>query len=515
MLNKLDFKQIKERGSDVTIVMQQIENFKNGFPFAILQRPATIDDGIILFSDKEVNELVSYYNNHSGNCNIIKLVPASGAASRMFQTLYNFMENATCPEKEYELLQMDQSFNSVFNFIRSIKDFAFYHDLKNVLLDNNISLENKLGKNEFSLIIDYLLNDKGLGYGKLPKGLLKFHSYESNARMAFEEHIVEAAAYGTSTNKVASIHFTVSPEHLDRFKSNAEKVQQEYEKQFGINLQISFSLQKTSTDTIAVDMDNNPFRENGALIFRPGGHGALIENLNELNADIIFIKNIDNIVPDRLKASTIQYKKAIGGLLLMLQTSAFGFMQELEKEITEERCNQIAEFCQKNLNINLTRDFYDFTKDKKKEFLLHYLNRPIRVCGMVKNEGEPGGGPFWVMNSKGEIGLQIVESSQVDTKNPEQDGILKSSTHFNPVDLVCGIKDYKGYPFDLHKFIDPETGFISIKSKDGKKLKAQELPGLWNGAMADWITIFSEVPISTFNPVKAINDLLRPQHQLK
>lgn len=513
MFSPEELRQIEKRGSSVSVILNQIENFRKGFPFANLQRPATVDDGIRQFSNTEIDQLVTYYNSHSVNSHIIKFVPASGAASRMFQYLFNYLDPGKNQAVSNELIYNDKSFNSIYNFISRIKDFAFYEDLNTILSNNGLNLDEKISQNEIGIILDYLLNEKGLGYGKLPKGLLKFHKYDGGSRLAFEEHIAEAASYGISSNKIASIHFTVSPEHLIRFQEEVHKVRKMYENRFGIDLQISFSVQQSSTDTIAVEMDNNPFRDNGQLIFRPGGHGALIENLNNLDGDVVFIKNIDNIVPDRLKAPTIQFKKAIGGLLLNLQSHTFDWLKELEKEITHELCSKIAKFAASDLNINLPEEFNIFNLAKKKELLIHYLNRPIRVCGMVKNEGEPGGGPFWVKNSRGEVSLQIVESSQVDMNNPEQTEILKSSTHFNPVDLVCGLKDYKGNSFDLHQFIDAETGFISIKSKDGKSLKAQELPGLWNGAMADWITLFVEVPITTFNPVKTVNDLLRPQHQ--
>jgi hypothetical protein len=325
--------------------------------------------------------------------------------------------------------------------------------------------------------------------------------------------LVEAAKYGVSKNNIAAIHFTVSPEHLDKFKAQVDKVKNLYENQFHIAYDISFSVQKSSTDVIAVDMNNEPFREHdGSLVFRPGGHGALIENLNDLEADLIFIKNIDNVVPDRLKETTIQYKKAIGGLLLKLQSKIFDYLKGLEKIENSGLAQKISDFAQSELNINFPEDWGNRSNAEKKSFLFQRLNRPIRICGMVKNEGEPGGGPFWVKNPKGDISLQVVESSQVNTKDAEQLKILQSSTHFNPVDLVCGTKDYLGNSFDLHQFIDHETGFISVKSKDGKNLKAQELPGLWNGAMADWITVFVEVPIITFNPVKTVNDLLRQQH---
>ena len=365
------------------------------------------------------------------------------------------------------------------------------------------------------VVIDHLVNKSGLDYGSLPKGLLKFHKYNNVSRCALEEHLVEAGHYAKSKDKIAKVHFTVSPEHMERFTGEVEKVRSQYEKELNVKFDISYSIQKPSTDTIAVDMDNKPFREaDNTILFRPGGHGALIENLNEIEGDIVFIKNIDNVVPDRLKPETILYKKAIGGLLLKLQSQIFAYLNKMEKSslVTSEIGN-ISNFARKKLNITFSETFSDLSEKKKQDYLFAQLNRPIRICGMVKNEGEPGGGPFWVKNTKGEISLQIVESSQIDVNNPGQKDIMQASTHFNPVDLVCGLSNYKGEQFDLHHYIDPETGFISIKSKNGKNLKAQELPGLWNGAMADWITLFVEVPIITFNPVKTVNDLLRDQHQ--
>lgn len=513
MFTAADLRQIAERGSDVSVILQQIDNFKKGFPFANLQRPATTGDGLIVLTAADIETFITYYQNHAADYSIVKFVPASGAASRMFQHLFNYLDNTNKPGSLQDLMMADNSFNSVYTFISRIKEFAFYDDLHATMLQNGFDLDNCLNQGEIQKVIYFLLNEKGLGYGKLPKGLLKFHSYPEKNRIAFEEHIIEAVNYGRSGNNLANIHFTVSPEHLKHFQEAVNNVLPVYEKQFSIKLSISFSVQKSSTDTIAVELNNEPFRENGILVFRPGGHGALIENLNDLKGDIIFIKNIDNVVPDSLKEPTIKYKKAIGGLLLKIQSETFNYLNELENEISNERLDQIAEFARHRLNLNIPAEFSGYPNAQKKEFLIHYLNRPIRVCGMVKNEGEPGGGPFWVKNSKSEDSLQIVESSQVDTNNPNQLEILHSSTHFNPVDLVCGIKDFTGMPFDLRKYVDPETGFISIKSKDGKKLKAQELPGLWNGAMADWITLFVEVPVITFNPVKTVNDLLRPQHQ--
>lgn len=510
MFDKKDLEQIQTKGIDLKTIKTQIDSFKHGFPFSNLVKPATIGDGIEKLSEASINDLVAYYKVACERIEIIKFIPASGAASRMFKNLFNFLES----DSELSEILADKSFNSISNFIEKLKDFAFYDDLKNELQKNGIDLEEKLSEKEYGVIVEYLLDEKGLGYGKLPKGLLKFHHYDSANRVALEEHMVEAAKYGTSKNGKAIVHFTVSPEHMEKFAEQVHKVKDKYENEFKVTYDMSFSVQKSSTDMIAVDMENKPFREKDeSLLFRPGGHGALIENLNDLNADLIFIKNIDNVVPDRLKETTTVYKKAIGGLLLKLQSEAFELLKELGKRNDPELIKKVAEFTKSELNIKIPQDFEGMNLNDKKSFLHRHLDRPIRICGMVKNEGEPGGGPFWVKNSKGEVSLQVVESSQVNSNDDAQMEILKSSTHFNPVDLVCGIKNYNGESFDLHKFIDPETGFISIKSKDGKNLKAQELPGLWNGAMADWITIFVEVPVITFNPVKTVNDLLRPQHQ--
>jgi hypothetical protein len=376
-------------------------------------------------------------------------------------------------------------------------------------------MEELIQAGDFKIIIDSLLTSNGLDYANQPKGLLLFHNYPDGPRTAAEEHLVEAAVYATDRDKRAHIHFTISPEHQQRFKTLFGKVSEKYENQFGIKFDISFSIQKPATDTIAVDELNQPFRNNnGDLLFRPGGHGALIDNLNDLDGDIIFIKNIDNIVPDRLKAQTFRYKKVIGGYLAFLKSKLDNYLHRLEKShLSAGEINEIKEFSTSTLKLSIPDSFSQLEMAEQQKFLFKLLNRPLRICGMVKNEGEPGGGPFWVENDNGELSLQIVESSQIDFSNPEQAEIVKKATHFNPVDLVCAVKNYRGERFNLKEFIDEDTGFIALKSTGGKTLKAQELPGLWNGAMAYWITLFVEVPIITFNPVKTINDLLRNEHR--
>ena len=359
-----------------------------------------------------------------------------------------------------------------------------------------------------------LLNAAGLNYGALPKGLLKFHKYENGTRTPLEEHLVEGALYAAGKNGKVNVHFTVSPEHKDLFRALVEEKVKDYSSRYNVDYCVTFSEQKPSTDTIAADMDNHPFRdEKGKLLFRPGGHGALIENLNDLDADIVFIKNIDNVVPDRLKDDTVLYKKLIAGVLVTLQKQAFEYLELLDSgKYTREQVEEIIRFVQQKLFCRRA-DIKDMEDGDLVLYLKKKLNRPMRVCGMVKNVGEPGGGPFLAYNADGTVSLQILESSQIDMNDPEKKAMFEKGTHFNPVDLVCALRDYKGRKFNLPDYVDKSTGFISRKSKNGKDLKALELPGLWNGAMSDWNTVFVEVPLSTFNPVKTVNDLLRPQHQ--
>ena len=495
-LSSADKQQLEALGISAQQVENQIVQFKNGFAFSDLIAPATIGKGIVRFDENEIKDLVRQFDEDKKYYDIIKFVPASGAASRMFKDLYAMKPDA------------------VETFINGIHNFAFFNDLKCQLQAKGKDIEKMLENHEYQEIVDTLLNADGMNYGNLPKALLKFHKYGDSARLAMEEHLVEAAEY-SNNGEVAKLHFTVSQEHLDIFKKIVNYVLPKYEKQFGIKYEIGFSVQKPSTDTIAVDMNNEPFRDkDGRLVFRPGGHGALIQNLNDLHKEIIFIKNIDNVVPDRLKDTTYKYKKVLGGYLFRLQQQQFEYLQLLDDgDVTNEELDEITAFAKDQLMIDIPDFFKTYNEIEKIDFLYGKLNRPMRVCGMVKNEGEPGGGPYFTRNSSDEISLQIVESSQIDHKNEKQEAMFRSSTHFNPVDLVCATQDFKGNSFNLPDYVDPETGFISMKSKDGKDLKAMELPGLWNGAMADWITIFVEVPILTFNPVKTVNDLLRETHQ--
>jgi hypothetical protein len=491
MFSEKDFAQIRKRGSDVQTVEQQIEDFKKGFPFIKAKKAATIGDGIIKLNDDQVKGYVSVFDKEASKKKLLKFVPASGAASRMFKSLF-----ATRDEGKNNK-DTDQ-------FFSEIDRFAFAESLKNVTE----------GKTDLQSLLDGLLNSEGLDYGSLPKGLLEFHRYGSVSRTAVEEHMVEGAAYANRNGRVR-IHFTVSPEHKVKFKALIRRVKEDYERKFGVKFIFSFSEQKSSTDTIAVNIDNTPFRqEDGSLLFRPAGHGALLDNLNDQDADIIFIKNIDNVVPDHLKAETIAYKKALAGVLMTFQKKIFNFARRLDKpEVSVYTRQKALSFIKNELNVTLPSGFRNWSEEDKLMFAKSKINRPLRVCGMVQNVGEPGGGPFWIENSDGSFSTHIVESAQFDFKNKKQSEIFRNATHFNPVDLIISTKNYKREKFDLMKFRDPQTGFITEKSMNGKVLKAQELPGLWNGSMADWNTLFVEVPLITFNPVKTVNDLLRKEHQ--
>ncbi|MCX6283227.1 MAG: DUF4301 family protein, partial [Bacteroidetes bacterium] len=445
---------------------------------------------------------------------VVKFVPASGAASRMFRHLFEFRERYETGPSGEALLNKDKGFNSVWYFITHLQEIAFYSELSLRLDRNGLILKELINKKDYNTIIDHVLSGQGLDYSNLPKGLIRFHDYPDGARTSAEEHMVEAALYASNSSHKASLHFTISPEHRSRFEILVDNVRAYYESALKVCFDISYSIQKPSTDTIAVDEGNEPFRNaDGSLFFRPGGHGALLQNLSDIEADIVFVKNIDNIVPDRLKEPTVFNKKLIGGYLLWMRKHIFEFLDKVhEGNCKAEDITGIIEFGLHYLSLNLPVNFSGLTREVKIKWLFDKLNRPMRVCGMVKNEGEPGGGPYWVKNSDGEISLQIVESSQVNLKDPEQLSVFRSATHFNPVNLVCSFRDYRGNKFDLSRYVDEETGFISLKSSGGKNLKALERPGLWNGAMADWITVFIEVPVITFNPVKTVNDLLRKEH---
>nr|WP_275122866.1 DUF4301 family protein [Ancylomarina sp. DW003] len=517
MFSKKDLNLIKKRGMDKTKIEEQLKHFETGFPKVKLVNPAIIGDGIMKIEDEDLDYFRDYYLNRPKKLSVIKFVPASGAATRMFQKLYDFLNNYQETEEDYLAYMKDKSPEGMFKFFENIEDFAFFVDLRAALQRKDLDIEKLLEKNNFKEILNTLLNINGLNYGKKPKGLLRFHKYQDYSRTAFEEHWAEALHYAKNYRGTSQLHLTISEEHKKLFSRKLKKSRSAFEKKYDGKLKVTFSYQKASTDTIAVDMENKPFKNvDDSLLFRPGGHGALIENLNELKADIVFIKNIDNVVPDRLKETTYRYKETLAGILLKYQNLTFEYLKKLDNpklELSAEQLNEMLSFAAEHLCIKIPNSLKTDNLGKLRTFLLEKFNRPVRVCGMVINEGEPGGGPFWVKNSDNSSSLHIIESSQIDHEDKKQAKIFAASTHFNPVDLVCGIKNYKGKKFDLTKYVDPEMGFISKKSHNGTPLKAMELPGLWNGAMADWNTIFVEVPTITFNPVKTIFDLLRVEHR--
>ena len=505
MITESDLLILNEKGISPEIIDTQLKAFATGFPYLEIKSAAEPGKGVLQIKESEIPEIINCWNEYlQSDATILKFVPASGAASRMFKDLFEFLDGESSePSKAFEK-----------KFFAEIAKFAFFEELNELCLKKNgKSINELIHENKFKIIVDNLLSDNGLSYGSLPKGLLKFHSYPTEKRTPMQEHMVEGALYASNVSGKVNIHFTVSNEHRMLFERHLAESLSVFESKFGVKYDVSFSEQKPSTDTIAADSANLPFRDKGQLVFRPGGHGALIENLNDLNADIIFIKNIDNVVPDSLKKTTVTYKKVIAGILVNLQKQCFSYLQELENEaISGAKLSVISQFCEARLN-NYNAYISSLSHDELRKYLILKLNRPIRVCGMVKNVGEPGGGPFLTVNSDGTVSPQILESSQINMNNPSDKEKMLNSTHFNPVDLVCSIKNYRGEKFDLVNFVDRNTGFISLKSKNGKELKALELPGLWNGAMSNWNTVFVEVPIETFNPVKTVNDLLRPEHQ--
>ncbi len=517
VLNDQDIRQIKERGMTVEKVLSQLETFRKGFSHMKLRRSCTIGDGITLLSKADFPGLEKIFSEAASLGRVTKFVPASGAASRMFKSLLSIYARCkrTDTDKISAVVHEDDPDHAFFlKFIKGLTRFAFYGDLKSAMSRDGLNIEALISRGEYKQILDYLLTAKGLNLANIPKGLIKFHSYPGSSRTAFEEHLVEAIEYAVDMKRDARIHFTVSPEHEELVKNHFDEVRGKYE-QSGTIFRLSFSVQEPSTDTIAVDMEDRPFRDKeGRLVFRPGGHGALLENLLNLRGDLVFIKNIDNVVPDRLKQETFLYKKALGGYLLELQNKLFEYVGRLSAgEVDEQSVDEMFEFMKQRLSVIPPEGMEKCSKEERIVFLTSRLNRPLRVCGMVKNVSEPGGGPFWVEHKDHSISLQIIETSQVDMESAAQRDIWGSSTHFNPVDLVCGVRDFMGKPFDLTRFVDPDTGFISTKSKQGRELKALELPGLWNGAMALWNTVFVQVPAITFNPTKTVLDLLREEHQ--
>jgi len=495
-----DVRMIREHGLSPEQVSRQLEIFSRGSFYHRLDRPATAGDGILVLPGDAGEKLFPLYAEQCREGRIMKFVPASGAASRMF--------------RDWSRLCRAPAAASIEEFGRNLKRFAFFPDLEKTIQRSGMELQKLIEKGDYATILEFILDKKGLNYLNLPKALLKFHWYPDGNRTSMEEHLVEAAMYVRDGKGACRIHFTVSAEHRLLFEKCLEEAEKKYAEFFRVRYESGVSIQDPATDTVALDSKNRLLREDsGALVFRPGGHGSLLKNLNELRGDIVLIKNIDNIPPDRLKERTVVYKKLLGGYLILLQDRIRDYLNRLSgRGAGEGGLVEMETFCTRDLNIVFPEGFRKSGTGKRKQVLYEKLNRPLRVCGMVRNEGEPGGGPFWVEEEDGTRSLQIVEEAQVDPSSDRQKRIWESSSYFNPVDLACGLKDFRGEPFDLEKYINPRTYFISAKSQDGLEIKALEHPGLWNGGMARWNTVFIEVPIETFNPVKTVEDLLRPQH---
>lgn len=505
MYTQQDLELLREKGIAQDQIDTQLNYFATGFPYLSIVAAASVGKGIMKVGEEEEKVYLDAWQDFlSRGKKVTKFVPASGAASRMFKDLFAFLDaDYDVPTTPFEK-----------EFFGGIQQFAFFGPLdetcKNLFTKDVATL---CQEGRYKDVVSSLLSSDGMDYGNMPKGLLLFHKYPEGNRTPVGEHLTEGTYYAKNKAGEVEVHFTVSPEHKKMFELLVAARKVNYEFKLGATFSVSYSIQKPSTDTIAVDMNNEPFRnEDNSLLFRPGGHGALIENLNDIDSDVIFIKNIDNVVPDRLKENEAHYKRLLAGVLVTMQQRTHTYLNRLESgEATAEELAEMLAFTGNELSISHPGEFA--SEDELKKYLKRKLDRPFRVCGMVKNQGEPGGGPFIAVNPDGSASLQILESSQIDKNDPAAMEAFRNGSHFNPVDVVCGVKCNQGNKYNLTKFVDRNTGFISHKSKNGKELKALELPGLWNGAMSNWNTIFVEVPVSTFNPVKTVNDLLRPEHQ--
>jgi hypothetical protein len=512
MFSRADLIQFRKKGIPKQEVERQLACFRNGFPAMPIVAAATVGNGIHKLEESELADLRSVFERKLKDKRVLKFVPASGAATRMFKELFEFRDRMKAGEKAEDLLS-DRKMAPVASFFANIRRFAFFDALQRVSAARGMGMETLLAQKEYHTILDLLLEKEGLGYGFQPKGLLLFHNYPDGPLTAVEEHMVEGALYARNRNGKVRIHFTVSPEHKAEFKRRVALGAKRISRELKVRFDVTYSEQFPSTDTIAVDLENNPFREkDGSILFRPGGHGALLANLNRINADCIFIKNIDNVCHRRFLETTVQYKAALAGKLFSLQDRIFQFLRKLENSYTTDLLSDIITFYNKELSTQMPKEFSQWTQEKKRDYLRKKLDRPVRVCGMVRSDGDTGGGPFHAVNPDGSISLQVVETAQINLKDSHDRKIFESSTHFSPADFALGVRNYAGKKFDLMRYRDPRTGFIAVKSKGGRELKALELPGLWNGSMSDWNTAFIEVPSITFNPVKSVVDLLKDSH---
>lgn len=509
--------QLVSVGIPEETILKQLNTYVQGFPAAHIVRPCVIGDGIAVIEEQECEALLSAHAQAAGQGRFTKFVPASGAATRMFKSLAA-LTGREPPLDDASLSQGvasgDEDSQQAREFFDALDRFAFFPDLNAAADAAGLDLAALLRAGSYDNVLKLLLRPEGLNYGSLPKGLIPFHRYATETRTPFTEHLVEAATYAADAQGVARVHFTVPPDHLAAVERELQRAAPSHAREGG-RIEITLSTQKSSSVTIAVDTENQPFRsDDDLLLFRPAGHGALLANLEDLQGDLVFIKNIDNVIVDSLKQDTDRYKRLLGGLLVMVQQRVFDFLRTLgdAESPPAEWLDEVRKYSAQVLNLREPAALRERSAREQAQYWFEKLNRPLRVCGMVRNAGQPGGGPFWVREGDTET-VQIVEQAQIDLDDPEQREAFSRSTHFNPVDLVCGLRDFQGKPFQLSDYVNPDTGFITAKSKDGKTLKAMELPGLWNGSMACWNTVLVEVPSTTFSPVKTVNDLLRPEHQ--
>jgi len=518
LFTQADLEQMEELGITADEAKRQLAILEKGQRWIALERPCTPGDGIAILDPADQKRFISRWQEEADKGRLSAFLPASGAATRMFaflQRIRNQVERVTLDGTADKFGQSSDDYREFRVFVESLEDFALFEPLAEIMGKAGTSLQEKLQVGVYNYILDFLLEPQGLNYSSRPKALIPFHRYSDHYRTALEEHLVESAHTVRDQKQRCRVHFTVTPENQAEAEAYGWEAAAKYSERLGVHYELSFSIQSLATNTLAVDLDNKPFRKlDGNLLFRPGGHGALLENLNQLEGDIVLIKNIDNVVTDERRDSVVRHQRILVGALLEVQHEIFNYLRLLQSEfLGGNDVQEVLDFVARRLNPSMEEQLLDCGDEEKVARLFRLLNRPLRVCGMVVNRGEPGGGPFWVKDASGRLSLQVVEQAEIDRGSPEQMAILEGSTHFSPVQIVCGLRDFQGQPFNLTKFVDPEAVFVSRKTEDGRELKALELPGLWNGGMAYWNTIFVEVPEETFNPVKTINDLLRPGHR--
>ncbi len=512
MLTPQDHLELRRRGISAYQVESQLQRLRHGVPPITIIRPCRVNDGIVQLRPDQFPHYQQQFESVWQTNRVSKFIPASGAATRMFNDLLKFLSSEASNSSGASPTQaIPQAVDQAW---KRLQDFPFIPDLEAYLHRQGQAPPASQHSHDINTILQTVLWTPGLGYADLPKALLPFHRYPEGPRTSLQEHVYEAIRYHPTPAQPVKIHLTVSPQYEQVIKDHLHAIQQALSKQ-GWKLELTVSIQKPSTDTVALNADNQPFRaDDGTLVFRPGGHGALLENLNDCQADIVFISNVDNVVPDHLKDPIVEWRKVLGGYLAELQQHVFHHIQQLSSVPANAKSVQQAEACiLQELLLPLPQSYRELALPDQATLLKQYLDRPIRVCGVVPNTGDPGGGPFWVAHPEDAPSRQIVEQSQVNPDSEAQQKLFASGTHFNPVDMVCGVRDYQGNPFNLLEYVDPGTGFIGMKSHQGRPLKALEWPGLWNGGMAHWITIFVEIPRANFNPVKTFLDWLHPAHQ--